>query len=989
MASLKLLTFNPTGIISQLKRQYLYSLLENYSIDLLALQEHWLLEKQFNVLSNLHSNYNCVAISGMNDTGEVILGRPYGGCAILWHNRINQHVTPINTSALASKRICAIKLQLHNKTVLIINMYLPCDSQRAQVPELESVLDEAMSLIHTSRCDETMAIGDMNCDISRDSAHVRCLKSFFSALSIKWACMKNDVDNDDFTYLDSNSLNTSYIDHFVVPDLFFDNIALCKPIHDGINTSGHSPVLLELNIPVEKLQLLDRQYVPKLAWDQASSLEKNMYANRLDELLQKIDLPHSVCTCSGLQCNCDLALIDGFAQKLVDECLCAAKQTISYRRENKSSRCIPGWNEYVKDALNTSRFWHSIWLQTGRPKHGIVANIMRSTRMKYHYAVRFVKKNEGELRNCRMAQTISDGDTRDFYKEVKKMLGSTKRVSATIDGSSDDKEIAGIFGDKFKCLYNSVGYLSSDMERLLRDIEADSSLPCCEEITVEDVRDAIRALKPGKSDGGAGLTSDHIINGCFRLCIYLCLLYNIMSRHSFVPTCMRVATIVPIPKAGTDMSCSANYRGIALASCLGKILDRIVLNKYDKYLHTSELQFGFKKGLSTDSCTMVLKETINYYVTESSNVYSVLIDASKAFDRIDFCKLFRKLLDRRMPRQVLIMLINLYTNQSIRATWNGVHGQFFTVSNGVRQGAVSSPTLFSIYMDGLLQRLEASKVGCYIGKLFVGALAYADDLTLLAPTVEACRKLLLICEKYAEEYSVQFNPSKSQFIIFGSNPIVAPKMYLCGQLIPLVQKVTHLGHIVSNSLNDNDDVIGKRAAFIGQVNFILNTFRMLKPQYLHKIFTIYCTSFYGSQLWKLNELALNPLLKSYNIALRKIFQLPYNSHRSILYSLANGSSLLDQLSNRTQAFIGRCLASTNRVVQVAANIGCRSARSTIGYNYVMLRLYNENRQNVSSEPGSDWIGEFCRELLDCRDGYGANGLSPEQNRVLLNFISSA
>ena len=57
---------------------------------------------------------------------------------------------------------------------------------------------------------------------------------------------------------------------------------------------------------------------------------------------------------------------------------------------------------------------------------------------------------------------------------------------------------------------------------------------------------------------------------------------------------------------------------------------------------------------------------------------------------------------------------------------------YFKVSNGVRQGGVLSPVLFSVYLDGLLQKLAASGVGCHWGNLFAGSVCYADDIVLLA-----------------------------------------------------------------------------------------------------------------------------------------------------------------------------------------------------------------------------------------------------------------
>ena len=56
------------------------------------------------------------------------------------------------------------------------------------------------------------------------------------------------------------------------------------------------------------------------------------------------------------------------------------------------------------------------------------------------------------------------------------------------------------------------------------------------------------------------------------------------------------------------------------------------------------------------------------------------------------------------------------------------------ITNGTRQGSVLSPTLFSVYLDDLLQELRHLGVGCHVGGVWVGAAGYADDLILLAPS---------------------------------------------------------------------------------------------------------------------------------------------------------------------------------------------------------------------------------------------------------------
>ena len=152
---------------------------------------------------------------------------------------------------------------------------------------------------------------------------------------------------------------------------------------------------------------------------------------------------------------------------------------------------------------------------------------------------------------------------------------------------------------------------------------------------------------------------------------------------------------------------------------------------------TSELQFGFKANHSTTVCSMVLKETLAYYSVDGGTAFCTFLDATKAFDRVDYCKIFRELLKRDIPSVYVGLLLNMYTNSVAKVRWNGACSTPFNGTNGVKQGGIVSPVLLCIYLDGLLLALRDSKVGCYIGQAYVGALAYADDITLLAPTARA------------------------------------------------------------------------------------------------------------------------------------------------------------------------------------------------------------------------------------------------------------
>jgi len=174
--------------------------------------------------------------------------------------------------------------------------------------------------------------------------------------------------------------------------------------------------------------------------------------------------------------------------------------------------------------------------------------------------------------------------------------------------------------------------------------------------------------------------------------------------HKYVPNSCLNTAIVPICKnKNGKMSDTSNYKPVAAATVVSKLLEHFILSSISPFLGTTDNQFGFKAGHSTDQCTFLLKQTASYFVTH-------------AFSRSSLAhELFEKLIQRKVPVCFVHLLRHWYKDQMTQIKWGKHFSELFHVLNGVRQRGVLSLYLFAVYLDDLSNELNNIKAGCYIG----------------------------------------------------------------------------------------------------------------------------------------------------------------------------------------------------------------------------------------------------------------------------------
>ena len=380
---------------------------------------------------------------------------------------------------------------------------------------------------------------------------------------------------------------------------------------------------------------------------------------------------------------------------------------------------------------------------------------------------------------------------------------------------------------------------------------------------------------------------------------------------------------------------------------------------------------------------------------------------------VEWSKLFHTLLDRKIDCMFLRLMLYIYANQQCNVHWNGSVSEEFSVSNGVRQGAVSSALLFAVYIDDIIQILKRSKLGCTIDGIYFGVLIYADDILLLSASRMGLQSMVTICEKFASDRNLTFgtnpNPSKSKSkcIAFSKKAScrqnLAP-IILNGSPLPWVEKVNHLGCTLECDNSMRADIALKRAKFIGKVNPLLQEFHFASKNVIIKLLNTYTLSFYGSPLWDLLSADSDRIYRSWNVTVRNVFSVDRETHRYLIEPLSECLHPKTILLSRTIGFYQAQLKSPNFCVRYLMRIAEQDQRTVIGqtlsyvmrecnlsgseYSILSPQLVKDNHSYRPIPESEVWRPSLIKDLIETRDTLGVNQaeLSAEEIAETLRYL---
>ena len=275
-----------------------------------------------------------------------------------------------------------------------------------------------------------------------------------------------------------------------------------------------------------------------------------------------------------------------------------------------------------------------------------------------------------------------------------------------------------------------------------------------------------------------------------------------------------------------------------------------------------------------------------------------------------------------------------------------------------------------------------SGFGCHIKGVYMGALSYADDITIMCPSIRGLNKMLKICYSFAQSNSItkiyltirklfasslvrkllkmkKHNNKITVCIKFGKEIVKNEKAVLNTHVPKWVDKVKHLGNYINKDCNEVTDCNFKKSLFIGYVNKLRSNFGKMQLSTLISLFKSYCCSFYGSHLWKFNSSGFDKCCKSWNIAVSILLGLPFNAHVYLLSPLVGQLGVREQLYVCNFCFLWNAFRLQNDIVSKCMDMALDNSNTCIGYKLAFYRylysidIYRTSNSSIKQLSGSN------------------------------------
>jgi hypothetical protein len=275
-------------------------------------------------------------------------------------------------------------------------------------------------------------------------------------------------------------------------------------------------------------------------------------------------------------------------------------------------------------------------------------------------------------------------------------------------------------------------------------------------------------------------------------------------NQGHLPKSWKDANVVPIYKKG-DRSKAANYRPVSLTSVSCKILEHIlcsnIMKHLDKHKILTDAQHGFRRNRSCESQLILTVNDLAKSIDDNKQVDLILLDFSKAFDKVPHQRLLRKIDHYGIRGATHNWLKDFLNDRSQQVLVEGATSTKAPVQSGVPQGSVLGPLMFLLFINDLPEYVKNSSV-----RLF------ADDCVLYKEINEekdatALQQDLDALQKWEDDWKMEFHPQKCQLLrISRKKKNISANYTIHNHTLEEVETAKYLGVTVHRTLSWNQHI---------------------------------------------------------------------------------------------------------------------------------------------------------------------------------------
>ena len=704
-------------------------------------------------------------------------------------------------------------------------------------------------------------------------------KSFIEFLaSYKFIVLNGLIKGDKngcFTYI--SQMGNSVIDYFVVSESLF-NYCVEMTVHSRVE-STHMPIHVNIEIPTtikERYFALDKSYKHTyLKWDN----------DKLSQFMHK---------CCEYNIKSYVQNLNNVLETDVNECITMLCE-FYHSASSMMNKTMSEFNNYNHSFFDNECYQQKLVLRKYLRKYQRCKSDENKTaysNCRKNYKS-FIEKKRHNF-NCLKKETLLKNfkNQKLFWKEIKSISVSKNR-----NNNIDIKDFFIFYKSIFQTASEPPPICTEENQETYFNFDNQDPhfITLNSDISLSEVEQSLKSIKLNKSPGPDNILNEMLQSTSSDITPFLTNLFQFIFKNHIFPNEWTKSIIIPIHKKG-DINVCNNYRPISLTSLLSKLYTNILNKRLTLFVESNNIlpieQAGFREKFSTVDHIFTLYSMIHKQFAKDRKLYVAFIDYSKCFDTVNKHAMFNVLERNGIKGEMLESIKSLYTKVSACIRNNGDMSDYFECPNGLKQGCMLSPRLFTIFISEISRVLNAT---CTSGIQFLSNFAiihhlfFADDIILVSDTIQGLQNKLNVLESQSIRLGLTVNLDKTKIMVFrkGGRLSKFEKWFYGQNPIEIVNKYVYLGFVFTTTMSIKSSLSSFIMKAKLSINTILSSLNSIDCHEMNIFFKLFDSKVlpilsYSSEFW--GVFSIEAIERVHTLAIKRFLKVSIHSSNAIVYA---------------------------------------------------------------------------------------------------------